>query len=106
MKASSKLHVPIVYVEWNDSTPLGGWVEDHELPPEMQCVSFGYLVREDRESITVAAHMSSHDSHSGAIRIPRACITRMEKYEKGYRSITIAKVVVDPDAPQEHSNDG
>lgn len=47
---------PMVRVEWEDATSLGGWrtPEEIEEQPVLGCVSIGYVVREDEKILTLA----------------------------------------------------
>lgn len=69
-----------VYVEWIDSETinLGGWSVIKEINYEIHvCVTVGWLVKEDGESILVASNISAErDQCSCACVIPKVSIVR------------------------------
>lgn len=70
----------IVYVEWTDSCALDGvWkarsnIEDLDPNP---IVSVGIIIRDEKDFLTIAAHVSQHQI-AGEMCIPRACIKSIE----------------------------
>ncbi len=72
-----------VYVEWVDSTAIIGWLSPRALAREavgLRCETFGFLVHEDEEAITVSSSISltpdgkGINSSSDPMTIPRCAI--------------------------------
>jgi hypothetical protein len=76
---------PLVKVFWLDSHVTPEWVSIEEIQDNatsLDCVSVGFLVHENKESVTVASHVSIAGrrytaSCDGAMTIPRKAITKM-----------------------------
>lgn len=72
----------IVCVIWVDSHSVGDsdWIDkNHEEinnPPSLECISVGFLWREDEDSITLVAH-EAHNELAGDITIPKPAIKSM-----------------------------
>ncbi len=75
-KAEIVIHLPLIYVEWEDAHANGGWQEkvDHNPAP---CWSIGYLYKEDRKGITLIGSGSgrSEESVGNTQYIPKKYIT-------------------------------
>mgnify|MGYP000676822312 CR=1 FL=1 len=75
---------PIAYVEWVDSAKFSTRVwndaEDVSKAKLAVCRSVGYVIHEDKESITIAAH-AGYDFRdvSGDMKIPKAAITKRRR---------------------------
>ena len=68
-----------LYVEWMDSNSLGGptvWHPKDSKPGDLMCQTVGFVMHEDKKTITLAAHLSDTDSMSGDITIPQRAITK------------------------------
>ena len=70
-----------VHVQWIDSTAHYRWVTVADLGSGPDpCESIGWLVRDEKDFITVAGHRSpGTDSFTGAITIPRAAVRSIKK---------------------------
>ena len=69
----------VLYVEWLDSNSRRGgvWHDIDSKPCEMTCKTVGFVIHEDKKSITVASHLSEPtDSMAGDITIPKRAITK------------------------------
>ena len=78
----------VVYVRWVDSTSRTGWqyLPDfrRDRRDALLCVTIGFLVREDEETISVSATLAFHDGPGveadgvhGPMTIPRCAILDM-----------------------------
>lgn len=79
---------PLVQVLWLDSAdPNGNWVRISvsEEIGELDCVSIGWLIGEDSESIAIASHLSSPEEEgtraNGLMAIPNAAILAARELE-------------------------
>ncbi len=79
-KAKIEIHLPLVYVEWEDAHANGGWQEKIDHNPAC-CWSIGYLYEEDRKGITLigSGSGSSEASVGNTQYIPKRYITFREK---------------------------
>ena len=81
---------PLVLIEWNDaSSKLGGIWHDgddvHDLAP-LLVRSVGWIVREDKTAVVIAAHThSSGDGHrlGGDLCVPKAIISKRVTLKEG-----------------------
>lgn len=70
-------------VEWVDSAqPIARWqhLADTEAPAAIRCVSVGWLVGDDNETLAIAPNFGALDDVdsvqvSGVIQIPARCVT-------------------------------
>ena len=64
-------------VEWVDARFIEGWYERTGLEHygTIKCVTVGVLVKETQKEIIVAGHRNE-EHISGAMAIPKACISR------------------------------
>lgn len=69
----------IAVVEWVDASWDSDTLRVHELSPLIRLRNTGWLVREDAESVTLAAEVSDSDrTMRHAVHIPRSGILRMQ----------------------------
>ena len=75
-KAEITIHLPLVYVEWEDAHANGGWQDKIDHTPAM-CWSIGYLYKEDRKGITLIGSGSgkSEEAVGNTQFIPKKYIT-------------------------------
>ncbi len=66
-----------VYVEWIDSSTSHGWKEP-KTDLDLRCWTFGFLVGECDETVTVASTVESGGQVLDQITIPRAAITLIQ----------------------------
>jgi hypothetical protein len=77
----------LVKVNWVDSsTPRMGWtfLSDWKGVGSLDCVSIGYLIDENENTITIAPHLAYPDDEvncqiNGVMTIPSGCVTRLEE---------------------------
>jgi hypothetical protein len=78
----------LVLIEWVDSgQPIPGWQWLSEMNPRHahKCISVGFLVQDDEQTIVLAPNLGSSsgdddwDQASGLITIPAVAITKLEK---------------------------
>lgn len=70
----------LVEVEWEDTLTRTGWEaqEVHENAGTMSCKSVGYLLRRDKDSLSMAATIAPSDGTAlASITIPAGCIKRV-----------------------------
>jgi hypothetical protein len=71
---------PIAVIEWIDASFEGDTADPKELSPLMHLLTVGWLVREDRDSVSVAQEWCEKD---GTVRqtchIPRSGIVSMKR---------------------------
>lgn len=70
---------PLVWVEWIDAGSWAHWSSPRDIPRAPRAKTLGFLVREDKESISVAASIGetgdgSWDANAVMV-IPLGCIT-------------------------------
>ncbi len=67
----------IIHLEWVDSTSMQGWVNDYKTP-NVNCVSVGLLVSENKESITIASNKSLgfENAYGQYMTIPKCAIKK------------------------------
>lgn len=71
----------LIYIEWMDAVSTDGWIKpDFELHPAL-CTSVGFLVRENKDYITICQGYSNVDSLNGFFTIPKGWIKK-RKYVK------------------------
>ena len=74
----SELALKILYVEWVDAAAGNGWEKVERLDDIHKCISIGFLVKETKESIVLAAAVSE-DEANATIAIPKAWIKRKKR---------------------------
>ena len=78
---------PLVIVEWSDILSISDWrdFEDVLTDKPVSCVTAGFLVRDDRELVVVAATISNDDGHEGVgdtVAIPRGVVKKITRITK------------------------
>lgn len=72
----------LLYLEWVDSTSAHAgsvWLHDDESHVKnLLCKSVGFVVKEDKASITIAGHESVNHV-SGQMTIPKCAITKRRR---------------------------
>lgn len=72
--------MPIVEVDWIDSSATHGWVavdsltESLDRPDAMLCKSAGYLFRDDAVSVVLVLGQTSEHHCDSSIQIPRCAV--------------------------------
>lgn len=66
-----------LYLEWVDSCAIKGWnrIEGLDLTETKIC-SIGYLVYEDKNSVTITTSMSTNNSFMDPLIIPKCSIIK------------------------------
>jgi len=71
------------FIEWVDSTSLGGgvWhdiddVKQLEVSPVYAC---GFIIAETKDHITIASHMHNHEA-AGELAIPKSAIKSIKRF--------------------------
>lgn len=75
------LSFDLVLVEWMDSRRGEGWVRLDELAGTvMKCQSVGWVISQDKESLTLAGHLGKDpDQCCGDLTIPQRAINSIRK---------------------------
>lgn len=82
----------MMLIEWADSRqPTSGWafLDDADQHTYCRCYSMGFVVREDREMIALAANMADIDEKAqttGVIVIPRVAVLKRTELTSSYPS--------------------
>lgn len=81
---ATKLSKRPVLIEWVDSHSPNcvGWIGPDEVPHHMTtCLSVGYILNEDKKTITLVAHVagSEADQVGGVMTIPTCAIVKRNK---------------------------
>ena len=74
--------LPIVEVEWVDSSGRGGWHsrEDHRAQTPSHILSVGYLVKSTKRHVTILQSADTEvDLAEGSTTIPRSAIRSIRK---------------------------
>jgi hypothetical protein len=67
-----------VRVDWVDACSNSGWHSPEKPTDLAKIVSFGYLVKEDKDKVVLAASLDLRmDGIGDSIAIPKGCITRI-----------------------------
>ncbi len=66
-----------VEVHWIDSFSKVGWREVDEKDPKMLIQSFGYLVRETDDTVTISTSRTAYDDVCDPLTIPKVAIKNM-----------------------------
>lgn len=68
----------LVLIEWVDSyrAPME-WDEIDQQPVVLKCQSAGWLMRENKECVTIVPHRSDFGHGCGEMTIPRVAIKRI-----------------------------
>lgn len=78
--------LPVVEIQWVDSTGRGEWhqpEEARELLTKLDCRSAGYLVADEPGGIIVALGIGAFGQYLDSMAIPRASISSMRVLAKG-----------------------
>lgn len=71
---------PLVLIDWIDPWSRGGWADNPEEVNEawkhdFSCQSVGWLIKEDKDKVMIAASRTANDSQLGDLfMVPRRCI--------------------------------
>lgn len=66
-----------IEVHWVDSHGSGGWRYIPDIKtPQLDCYSMGFLIKEDKDSITMSASYSANDSSFDMLTIPKCAIVK------------------------------
>jgi hypothetical protein len=82
-----RLRRPLVWVKWLDSAnpSSSDWqsVAEWRGFDSLECVSVGYLIAKDTQTVTLAAHLAytsgDHTKACGIMVIPAGCIRSMKR---------------------------
>ena len=68
----------MICIEWEDSFGVSGepWVEVEPGPENAMCVSCGFVVKEDSQTLTIAGHKATTGQFSGVMTIPKSAIRK------------------------------
>lgn len=73
----------IVLIDWVDSSTInkGAWTYPDQIHPQplCECISVGWIVRQDKSYILLAADETVDGPLARLIAIPRQCITKIKK---------------------------
>ena len=67
-----------LYIEWEDSISLSGQIwhkQDNPVAPII-CKTAGFVIEENKRSITIASHITPAGGMAGDITIPKRAITK------------------------------
>lgn len=66
----------IVYVKWEDSHVNGGvWVQSSDVKAWINTIkTVGFLVAEDKKTITIASSVAKEGDWAGVMKIPKSCV--------------------------------
>lgn len=75
----AKKRPKFVEVEWSDAHSTAEWTDRKSLPPVTKCVSRGWLLRDDKEAVTLAAtlQIENGDDVGEIVSIPRGMVQKM-----------------------------
>ena len=67
-----------LYLEWEDSSSLAGriWHDQDSDVGVSKCMTAGFVIREDKNSVTIASHVTPHGDMAGDITIPKKSVTK------------------------------
>ncbi|MEM8575510.1 MAG: hypothetical protein AAGF48_12845 [Pseudomonadota bacterium] len=77
--------LPFVEVHWDDAHNHATWETKDTVPKVAKCVTRGWVVKEDKEGITLAHTFSAsagehdEDQFGGCETIPLGCITKRKR---------------------------
>lgn len=81
VKAISAVRRPFVEVQWDDASSSSAWATKDELPRIAKATNRGWVIAEDKTSVTLAASIiaaagADEEEQFGDVTvIPRGCIT-------------------------------
>ena len=66
-----------LYIEWEDSCSLKGgiWHRQEDPIAPIICKTAGFVIEENKRSITIASHVTTDGDMAGDITIPKRAIT-------------------------------
>lgn len=67
---------PKVYVEWFDAFSDMGWKSPSEIDSHLVCITIGFLVKEDKDGITISCTINNNGEFTDPLTIPRGMIRR------------------------------
>lgn len=74
------MRYPVVEIEWIDASYEGVTLKPGELRPLVRLRTCGYLVREDKESVSVAMELCDEDGNCRHVtHLPRVNIVKMRQ---------------------------
>ena len=68
----------VVTVHWNDACAHFGWRDPKSIDPVARCQTRGFLVRSDKNTVSVALSVGEAGDVSEVMTIPRGCIDRID----------------------------
>lgn len=81
---AQKIEHRLVIVEWEDSQrPLSawGWVDEYASPDSVRCISVGFLIAENKNSIALAPNLGDtnhpREQACGVICIPNSAVRKI-----------------------------
>lgn len=70
-----------VSIEWIDSTGASGWAKRDTVELGYTCATYGILVKETDDIVTVATTYDSYtDAYHGVLAIPKVAIRKLEHF--------------------------
>lgn len=72
----------ILEITWIDSAGFPGWQDRDDAVRQaspMKCLTVGYFMCEDQESVSINQTMSDNDSVDHVLVIPKSCITKRRR---------------------------
>jgi hypothetical protein len=85
----------LLLIEWVDAHSGKGWQELEDMRERngpLHCRSVGWLISQNQEYVTIAAHLSGERNENvvicgcGDLAIPRRCIVTIKVLHKGRKS--------------------
>lgn len=75
---------PLVFIEWDDASGSDGWIRAEKLIESddklARIKTVGYLVHEDKDSITLTmAHDTTNNNFGAFMSVPKSCIRKRKK---------------------------
>jgi hypothetical protein len=72
---------PLIAVQWLDSHYRPGWTTESAAESAVTCYSVGWLIRDGKESLTLAASITDEScpQRCGEMTIPRVAVIRIDK---------------------------
>ena len=75
------MRIPLVEIEWTDTTFVSGWktLKEHQNEKPNLCRTVGNLIRVSRHSLHVVATQDDQGNVADQTIIPRRCVRRMRR---------------------------
>ena len=74
-----------IYVEWDDSSSMAStvWKDKKQVAASKpcRCTTIGFVIAEDKDSLTLAGSLDGGDFISGDMNIPKCAIRKRRKLE-------------------------